>query len=178
MKTLWRYFLAYQDPKQEQWLEAQARRGLHLVTPGLFRFVFSEGEPRADKYRLDFRMLRGSARDEYLTLFRDSGWDFIGQIANRYYFRARPDALSPEIFSDVESRRDRIARQLSVCGAITGLLFFETSMGVTQVLRRLNGEVTSMSMGGSILTASLAGTFALLGLWCLWQMQRAWQKEH
>src|SRR5207244_12886205 len=122
------------DPAQEAWLAAQARRGLHLARPGLFRFAFVKGEPREEKYRLDFQTLRGAERDEYLGLFRDAGWEFLGQVANRYYFRARPDAMSPDIFTDVESKRDRIRRQMRFCGAIVGLLAFQVSMGVTEML--------------------------------------------
>ena len=173
----WRYFLVHQDPKQEAWLEDQARRGLHLVRPGLFRFAFAKGEPRAEKYRLDFQMLRGAARDEYLGLFRDAGWEFLGQVANRYYFRARPEATSPEIFSDVESRKDRIRRQMRVMGVLTAVLAFQTSIGGTQLLKRLAGETSSLSMGAAALTLILAGAFAGLGVWCLWQMEQAYKRE-
>ena len=166
----WHYFFAYEDPKQEVWLEDQARSGLHLVRPGLFRFTFAQGEPRDEKYRLDFQMLRGAAREEYLGLFRDTGWEFLGQVANRYYFRARLDASSPEIFSDLESRRDRIRRQMRVCGVVTGFLVFQTLMGVVRLLDR-------SSSGPPVLTIGLAGVFACLGMWCLWQMQQAYRRE-
>jgi hypothetical protein len=173
----WRYFLAHQDPTQETWLEEQARRGLRLVRPGLFRFTFVEGQPGEEKYRLDFQTLRGAARDEYLGLFRDAGWEFLGQVANRYYFRARSDALSPEIFSDAESRKARIRRQMRIAGLITAILATQTLMGVTQVLGRLSGESTRTSMGASVLTIILAGSFAALGLWCLWHMEQAYKRE-
>lgn len=169
----WRYFLAYQDSRQEAWLEEQARRGLHLVRPGLFRFTFTQGEPREEKYRLDFQTLRGAAREEYLGLFRDAGWEFLGQVANRYYFRARPDALSPEIFSDAESRRDRIRRQMRFAGLVTALLCLQLSIGVSQLLQRTD----SASRGTSVLTVVLAGAFVLLGIWCIWQMERAYKRE-
>jgi hypothetical protein len=114
VRNRWRYFFLDQDAEQETWLERQARRGLHLIRPGVFRFAFAQGKPREDKYRLDFQTLKGAARDEYLGLFRDGGWEFLGQVANRYYFRAGPGALSPEIFSDVASRKERIRRQMRI----------------------------------------------------------------
>jgi hypothetical protein len=176
-KTFWRYFLVHQDPAQEAWLEAQARRGLHLARPGLFSFAFVEGEPRQEKYRLDFQMLRGAKRDEYLALFRDAGWEFLGQVANRYYFRARPDAFSPEIFSDVESRKDRIRRQMRIGGAITALLAFQTSMAVTRLLHLFAGEPSSISLTVLLLLTMLTGAFTALGAWCLWQMEQAYKRE-
>lgn len=173
----WRYFLVHQDPRQEAWLEDQARRGLHLIRPGLFRFSFAQGEPWEEKYRLDFQILRGAARDEYLGLFRDAGWKFLGQVANRYYFRALPEALSPEILSDAESRRNRIRRQMRIMGAITAVLGLEASIGVSQFLKKLAGEAARLSMGGAVLTMILAGAFAALGIWCLWQMELAYKRE-
>lgn len=175
--TCWRYFFAHEDPAQEAWLEEQARRGLHLIRPGLFRFAFVQGESREEKYRLDFQTLRGAARTEYLALFRDAGWEFLGQVANRYYFRARSDAFSPEIFSDVESRRARIRRQMSIAGIITAILGLEVSIGVSQLLKRFAGETPRASMGASVLTIVLAGAFVGLGIWVLWQMEQAYNRE-
>ena len=171
----WRYFLAHQDVAQEAWLEEQARRGLHLSRPGLFRFAFTAGEPRDEKYRLDFQVLRGAARAEYLTLFRDAGWDFLGQVANRYYFRARSDAFSPEIFSDVESRRDLIQRQMQVAAVITAMLALQTSMMMTRLFGAMNGEPSSMSVTALALIAALTASFTALGTWCIWRLARAWK---
>jgi hypothetical protein len=172
----WRYFLAYQDRTEEAWLQEQARQGLHLARPGLFRFAFVQGEPREETYRLDFQTLRGRARDEYLGLFRDAGWDFLGQVANRYYFRARPDALSSEILSDPESRKDRIRRQMQIGGVLTAILAVQTSIGMTQLFQRLAAH-SSQSIGAPVLTIALAGAFTVLGVWCLWQMEQARKRE-
>jgi len=173
----WRYFFAYQDPQQEAWLEEQARRGLHLTRPGLFRFEFVQGEPRDEKYRLDFQTLRGAARTEYLGLFRDAGWEYLGQIANRYYFRAGPHAMSPEIFSDVDSRKERIRRQMRICGVVTAILGLETSIGATHLLQRFGGESSLSPTGASVLTIMLPGAFFCLGVWCIWQMEKAYKQQ-
>ena len=172
----WRYFLAHQDFVQQAWLEEQARRGWHLARPGLFRFAFTQGEPSQEKYRLDFQLLRGDARTEYLALFREAGCDFIGQVANLYYFRARPDAFSPEIFSDVASRRDRIRRQMQFVAPVTALLALQTSLIGTRLLSALGGEASSMSpaMLGAIGLAT-AG-FTGFGAWCIWRMNQAYQR--
>lgn len=111
-KTIWRVFLSYSDPKQEQWLETQARLGWHLVGVAPLRFKFVQKEPREDRYRMDFQLLRGKQRQDYLQLFQDAGWDLVGQLGNRYYFRASGDTLSPEIHSDSESRKGRLRREL------------------------------------------------------------------
>lgn len=171
-RTLWRYFFVHQDPAQERWLDAQARRGLHLVKPGLFRFTFAQGAPSDARYRLDFQMLRGTARREYLALFDDAGWDFLGQVANRYYFRARPEALSPEILSDVESRKDRIRRQMRIAGAITALLVFQVAIAVSRLLEARSAGASSAPTNVPIMTIALAGSFAALGVWVIWRMEQ------
>ena len=168
--TRWRYFFAHEDAKQEAWLEAQARRGLRLMKPGLFTFTFAEGAPADEKYRLDFQLLRGAARQEYLGLFRDAGWKFLGQVANRYYFRARPDALSPEIFSDADSRKDRIRRQMRFAAGLTALLLFQVSIGAARLIEGAPNNVPLM-------TVVLAGAFACLGGWILWQMEQAYKRQ-
>ena len=136
-RTLWRFFLAHQDRKQEAWFEDQARRGWHLVRPGLFGFTFEHGEPNESRFRLDDQMLRGEKRAEYLALFRDAGWDFLGESMNRYYFRARPEALSPEIHSDPESRKDRIRRELRLLGILLALNAWNAVLLGGKVLREL-----------------------------------------
>jgi hypothetical protein len=175
--TFWRYFFAHQDPAQERWLDAQARRGLHLVKPGLFRFTFAQGAPSDARYRLDFQMLRGEPRREYLALFNDAGWEFLGQVANRYYFRARPDALSPEILSDAESRRDRIRRQMQIAGALTALLTLQVAIGTARLLESLSSDGPHGPTSVPIMTIVLAGSFAVLGTWVLWQMQQAYKRQ-
>jgi len=170
--TRWRYFFAHQDADQESWLDAQARCGLRLVRPGLFRFAFTQAEPRDEKYRIDFQMLRGRARDEYLGLFRDAGWEFLGQVASRYYFRARPDAFAPEIFTDADSKKARIRRQMRVCAILTALLAYQLSMGVTRIL----DEHVRGTIGAAVAAVVLAGAFTCLGVWVLWKMEQAYRR--
>lgn len=134
------------------------------------------GAPSDARDRLDFQTLRGDARREYLALFDDAGWDFLGQVANRYYFRARPDALSPEILSDAESRKDRIRRQMQIAGAITALLLFQVSVAVPRLLEaRSVGALDATNV--PLMTIILAGSFAALGAWVLWQMEQAYKRE-
>ncbi len=42
-----KWFWAWQDDKEERWLEEMSERGLHLVSPGYFgRYEFEKGQPR------------------------------------------------------------------------------------------------------------------------------------
>jgi hypothetical protein len=178
LKSQFRYFLAYQDPRQEAWLEAQALEGWHLTRPGRFAYSFVQGEPRADRYRMDYQVLRGEKRADYLALFRDAGWEFLGEVTNRYYFRARPEALSPEIFSDAESRRDRIRRELRFLGVFLGLLAWNVSTLGTKVAKELQWEgwrpVVHNPMDWIFPPVLLlCALLTLLGMWCVWKLARA-----
>lgn len=181
-KTHWRFFLAHQDPQQEAWFEQQAREGWHLQRPGLFGFTFEAGEPREDRYRIDYHALRGGKRAEYLALFRDAGWDFLGEKANRYYFRARSEALSPEIHSDPESRKDRIRRELRILGFLAALNAWNTVLLATKVLRELpwtGPRPAYMALVDYVFPPVLLLTAlatALLG-WCCWKLVRALRAE-
>ncbi|OQA33395.1 MAG: hypothetical protein BWY56_02065 [Acidobacteria bacterium ADurb.Bin340] len=183
-KTFWRFFLAHQDAQQEAWLEAQARRGWHLVKPGIFGFRFEAGEPREDRYRLDFQTtstLTGQARLDYLALFRDGGWDCLGQAGNRCYFRARPGALSPEIHTDPESRKARIRRELRVLGAVGGLQVWNTFQVGARMSRaswQEGGSAAHRTLGWLFppLFVLSALTVLLLG-WCSWKLWRALRAE-
>ncbi len=181
-RTRWRFFLAHQDSKQEAWFEEQARQGWHLLRPGLFGFTFEQGEPCEPRYRLDYQVLRGEKRAEYLALFRDAGWAFLGESMNRYYFRARPEALSPEILSDPDSRKERIRRELRVLGLLLALNGWNTSVMGTKVLRALpwsGGHPGYMAPVDYIFPPVLALTALatlLLG-WCCWKLARALKSE-
>ena len=174
-KSIWRFFLAYEDQKQEAWLEALAQQGWHLSSPGLFRFTFSKGEPSLNRYRLDYQMIRGRQRDEYLDLFKDAGWDFLGEVANRYYFVARADAFSPEVFSDPESRQDRIRRELRLLGGILAIegwnLSILTGMGIRDLHRQDPFLDLLLPIGLASLLA-LAVVTVMTG-WCVWKLVQA-----
>lgn len=183
-KTFLRFFLAHQDAQQEAWLEAQARRGWHLVKPGLFGFRFEAGEPREDRYRLDFQTsstLTGQARLDYLGLFRDGGWDCLGQAGNRCYFRARPGALSPEIHTDSESRKARIWRELRVLGVVGAINLWNTLMLGSRLSRaswREGGNAIHQVLGWLMPPAFVLSLLAFLLLgWCAWKLVRALRAE-
>jgi hypothetical protein len=179
-QTRWRFFLAHQDPQQEAWFEAQARQGWHLERPGLFGFRFAKDAPREDRYRIDYQSLSGEKRTEYLALFRDAGWEFLGESSNRYYFRAQPGALAPEIFSDAESRKDRIRRELRVVGLVTAVVFWNTTMLGTRVLRPVaEGKASVHRLVDGIYPPALALSALVLVLlgWCLWRLAQALKRE-
>jgi hypothetical protein len=106
----YKLFLAWQDDREERWLEEMARQGWHLVEGGI-RFVFRKGAPEAIRYRLDYRRRFPDGKGEYFAMFRDAGWEYVCGFVHWHYFRSPASANAPEIYTDVESRVD-MYRQL------------------------------------------------------------------
>jgi hypothetical protein len=109
-----RWFWAWQDEKEEVWLEEMSRKGYHLITvalPGIY--TFAVGEPRRYVYRLDYQPYSKKDRDDYLQLFSDAGWEHIGGMSAWQYFRKEAGpGETPEIFTDVESKVAKYKRLL------------------------------------------------------------------
>ena len=170
-KTVHRIFLAYQDKELEAWLEAEAAKGWHLVKPGFLGHAFIQGEPRKSTYRMDYMAMRGAKREEYLALFDDAGWDFLGETANHYYFRARPDAFSPEIHSDPESARGRIIRELRLIGGIFAVALWNTVIGGFMVHRDCFGQGLFREYAFPAVTVMALLTAVTLTLgWSVWKL--------
>jgi hypothetical protein len=100
-KHVFKWFSAWNDNREELWLEQMAGSGWHLIS-GPIVYCFEQGAPAQVRYRLDYRS-NAAGLDEYVNLCRDAGWERVFQFAGWQYFRtASPDA--PEIYTDSSSR--------------------------------------------------------------------------
>ncbi len=106
---------AWQDDKEEAWLSQMAQQGLHLTQP-LFPclYTFARGAPAEVAYRLDYvPRLSHDEFEVYLQVFRDAGWEYLGQMAGWQYFRKPVRAGEPdEIYTDSESKVRKYRRLL------------------------------------------------------------------
>ena len=112
-QTKIRFFTIADYNEEQAWLEEQHENGWKLVkvTAPCF-FTFEECVPEEVSYRLEFNQTK--ATDDYLQMYEDYGWDYIGGCMNWSYFR-KPVVESTaegenEIFSDDESRLNMIDR--------------------------------------------------------------------
>lgn len=103
--TQFKWFWAWQDDKQEAWLEAMSREGLHLQSFKAFgRYVFEQGAPRKYIYRMDFDRTSGKDSD-YFHLIQEAGWERIIEVAGWQYWRKEAcEGKTPELFTDTESK--------------------------------------------------------------------------
>ncbi len=114
-----KWFWAWQDEKEEDWLRAMSQQGWHLVSAKPFGVYYFRGGDKSDfVYRLDYQTNKKD-RDNYLQIFHDAGWEYVGEMSGWQYFRKRVDAgESPEIYTDPASKAIKYKRVLTYLGFI------------------------------------------------------------
>ncbi|MBP1693531.1 MAG: hypothetical protein H6Q37_1414 [Chloroflexi bacterium] len=126
MQTKFKWFWPWQDDKEEAWLEQMSASGANLHSVGLMGiYTFDKGEPRTYTYRLDYMRLDKNKRADYLQIFQDAGWEYIGEMSNWQYWR-KPvaDGERAEIFTDNQSKIQKYRRILVFMGFFLLLLMF------------------------------------------------------
>ena len=117
-----RWFWAWQDHKEEAWLEAMAREGWHLQEVALLNYTFERGEPREMVYRLDFRTSKEVP--EYVEFVQGAGWEYVGQMSSWLYFRAPAEAgQTTELYTDAEGKIAKYQRVIGIL-VITGPVYW------------------------------------------------------
>ena len=110
----YKWFWAWQDEDEENWLSNMAVEGWHLkefAVPGIY--TFESGEPRRVHYRMDFIVDRKGYQN-YLQLFKDAGWEHLGEMGGWQYFRKDAEGSnSSEIYTDNNSKAQKYQRLLA-----------------------------------------------------------------
>jgi hypothetical protein len=162
--TKYKWFWAWNDAKEEAWLLEMSQEGLHLKKVSLGSYEFVQGEPTNYVYRLDYRSLKSKEKESYLQIFKDAGWEHIGDMSGWVYFRINAEpGETPEIFSDAESKMGKYQRVImylviflpillilrpvyperyGVFSTVAGVLFTGLmilySIAMVQLMRRMN----------------------------------------
>jgi hypothetical protein len=123
-KLMW--FWPWQDQKEEAWLEKMSEAGWHLNSVQLpCGYSFVKSEPVHYTYRLDYTRIDKSRRPEYLQIFQDAGWEYIGEMTNWQYWRKRVvNGQVPEIYTDKDSKLNKYKRLLGYMGFFLFFLLF------------------------------------------------------
>jgi hypothetical protein len=112
-KTVFKLFGAWNDRREENWLKEMASKGWHLESAAVVFYKFRRGEPADMTYRMDFQTAGKFDKKEYLDLFRDAGWEFVGRNGAWFYFRTPTGkGKEPEIHTDMASRIAKYRRLL------------------------------------------------------------------
>lgn len=112
IKTVRKWFWAWNDDKEEKFLEKMAEDGYKLIDVQLGKYIFEENEKSTVRYQLDFKGMGGIKEEEYLQIFEDAGWEFVDRLGSWYYFRKAYNEESPDIsiFNDNGSRLEKYRR--------------------------------------------------------------------
>jgi hypothetical protein len=131
----YKWFLPWQDEKEEAWLEEMSLTGWHLKSVQLpCVYFFCKGESSHNIYRLDYMLLNKSKLPEYLQVFQDAGWEYIGEMSNWQYWRKHVvSGEIPEIFTDNESKIKKYRRILAI---MAFFLIFLTFMGTNLFMNK------------------------------------------
>lgn len=121
--NLFHWFWAWDDDKEEAWLREMAQKGWHFKSVSLpGNYTFEQGEPRDFVYRLDYLTEKKDILN-YLQIFQDAGWDYMGQMNGWQYFRKQAVAGEElDIYSDNESKAKKYQRILFILVAILPIL--------------------------------------------------------
>jgi hypothetical protein len=127
IKKIRKWFWAWNDDKEEKFLEKMAADGYKLIDVQLGKYTFEETEKSTVRYQLDFKGMGGIKEEEYLQIFEDAGWECVDRLGSWYYFRKAYNEETPDIsiFNDNGSRLEKYKR-IIILLFVTGFpLYFQ-----------------------------------------------------
>ena len=108
-----RWFWAWQNDKEEKFLDNMSEYGRRLTQVSLGKYVFTKDDSGKVKYQIDFKGSTKTTETEYIQFYEDSDWHVIGKPGPWYYFaREYDDENEPDIsiFNNNNSRMRKYRR--------------------------------------------------------------------
>ena len=114
-KTVFKAIFAWEDEKEEKWLEEMAANGWRLEKVIPYFYTFRRSAPETIVYRLDYMSSTNKNYQEYLNLFKDAGWELLASYAGWHYFRIKPqNDQTPEIYNSDRAKAQKYRRVLFI----------------------------------------------------------------
>jgi hypothetical protein len=135
-KTVWLpMFRKVVPASYEEWMESLALEGWTADKIGRFspiKMTFTKTESKKYRYVFD---LNASPNKDYLNIYEQFGWEFVGQMASCFVWRKEYSDRRPESFSDTESiikRNKRVKNAVTICLVmfLLGILVSIIALGV------------------------------------------------
>jgi hypothetical protein len=112
-KTVFKAIFAWEDEKEEQWLENMAAEGWRLESVAPFFYKFHQMAPEEVVYRLDYKNTLDKDYADYSTIFCDSGWELVAGMSNWHYYHINPqNTRVPEIYNSNRAKSQKYRRLL------------------------------------------------------------------
>ena len=136
--TRHRLFVAWAYEKEEQWLTKMAAQGWQLEEVGFLTHRFRKTQPQQMQYQLDYQSLTKDNRDEYLSLFEESGWEHCNTYSSLWFYFRKPKTGDQEerIHTDNASRikmLKRVLMTLIISGFPSWMMLFYLPILMKQV---------------------------------------------
>ena len=112
-KKEFRWFSILEHEKEEEYLRSCHKAGWRFqrVTGfGVYHFVSCE--PEDVIYQLDFSNVSKAEKEDYLQLYKDTGWEYMFDAVGWSYFRkpASYDKTEDSIYTDKETKIELVER--------------------------------------------------------------------
>ena len=114
--------------RTECWLEDMAREGLHLEKVNKWSAVFLRGEPAEVRYRVD--VSPNPPEPAQITLYQESGWDFVVRSGQLNFYRSPGSRNAPELHTDPAQQAvtleglERLLRRTAIWVGVLLAFFF------------------------------------------------------
>ena len=175
-KTVIRFFTIADYEEEEVWLRSQHKNGWKLLrmTPPCF-YIFEKCTPEDVAYRLDYK--NHGETGSYFQIFKDYGWEYIGQCLGWLYFRkpiSETDSeQDSEIFSDSESRIDMVNHVIKT--RLLPLFAIFLCCVLPNLLRSI-GYSDPLAAGLAVFFGFMALLYLFLLVYCGWKLQKLREK--
>lgn len=113
IKKAVKWFDITMDEKEAEYLRKMHKNGWKFVKFTLPVFYkFEKCEPEDVVYQLDYNQEASEHKAEYIQMFADCGWEYIGEVMGYNYFRKPVKEMNGEeqIFSDEASKLEMLER--------------------------------------------------------------------
>ena len=166
-KTIIKAIFAWEDEKEEKWLEEMAANGWRLEKVYPYVYTFRRSAPEKIVYRLDYMASTGKNYKEYLTLFKDAGWELLASFAGWHYFRINAqNGNVPEIYNSDRAKAQKYRRLF-----FTALTLF--LLLINPLLQMIDRTVHADHL---LLRLAFDGFFWLFILFAIYGIIRIWLK--
>ncbi|MBQ9768047.1 MAG: DUF2812 domain-containing protein [Lachnospiraceae bacterium] len=101
--------------QEAAWLSFMNREGWKFLSTDGIHYRFERTEKEDWSYQLDWKG-NGVAEEDYLQMYQDFGWEYVGQFHHWFYFRKKRvegEETDTSAFSDRESKIELCKRILN-----------------------------------------------------------------
>ncbi len=108
-----RFFTLFDYDLEEEWLRNMNAQGWRVTDVTLTFYTFERCEPEDVVYKMDFCEVTGNEKTNYLSMFKEYGWEFVYEVNSYCCFRRPSKGISQkdlDIFSDTGSKFEMMKR--------------------------------------------------------------------